>query len=115
MKSKGELALFQQIESEQLLGSLIRQLNKDADLSGLDFQCNESILAVDLVNQVYELLVHLMLVDFKTYLNFLYRIDVSERTLREISDTDPKLIAEKVTILVLKREWQKVSFRNRSQ
>ncbi len=115
MKFKGEIALFEQIESAQLLGSLIRQLNKDANLSGLDFHCNESTSPDDLVNQVYDLLVHLMTVDFKTYLNFLYRIDISEPTLRDISDTDPKRIAEKVTILVLKREWQKVSFRNRSQ
>ncbi len=115
MKFKGEIALFEQIESAQLLGSLIRQLNKDANLSGLDFHCNESTSPDDLVNQVYDLLVHLMTVDFKTYLNFLYRIDISEHTLRAISDTDPKRIAEKVTILVLKREWQKVSFRNRSQ
>ncbi len=115
MNSKGDIALFQQIEAQHLLPSLIKQLNKDADLSGVDFDFEESTKVDVLVIQVYELLVDLMTVDFGIYLNFLYRVDIPEQTLRKITDTDPKLIAEKVAILVLKREWQKVSFRNKIQ
>lgn len=115
MNSKDEIALFELIEAQKLVPSLIKQLNKDIDLSGVDFHFKESIQLNDLVIQVYDFLFKLMSLDFGNYLNFLYRVDIPEKRLNEITEIDPKLIAEKVTILVLKREWQKVSFRNKIQ
>lgn len=113
MKSKDGLALLGQIQTEQLLFELIDQFNKDADLSGIAHQIKKTMDIPGLLSQVHHFLVQLMTNDFRAYLNFLYRVDVPEQKLRGINDTDPKRIAEKVAILVLQREWLKVSFRNK--
>lgn len=115
MRTKDELALLHELEAEKLLPNLVRQLNKDADLSGAGFKFEESVKAEQLVLQLYDFLLHFMTNDFRNYLSFLYRVDISENSLREIKEIEPKSIAEKVTFLVLKREWQKVSFRNKTR
>lgn len=115
LKFNESLALVEKIESRHLLGKLIQQLNKDAALSGIDFMCAESLSAKELLNEIYHLLLHLMTNDFGSYLNFLYRVDISEQTIKSIVDTDPEKIAQVITLMVLKREWQKVFFRNKNQ
>lgn len=115
MGSYESLILIKEIESRQLLGKLIEQLKKDALLSGVDFTCEESILPEQLLQKVYDLLLNLMINDFRTYLNLLYRVDLSEASLKSIDETDPERIAQIVTLLLLKREWQKVFFKNRIQ
>ena len=110
-----EIVLIKQIESHDLLENLIEQITKDADLAGAMFVCDKDISVKELVSKMYVFLFELMTADFGTYLNFLYRADVSEKTLKSITETEPKLIAKHVTLLVLKREWQKVWFRNKTQ
>ena len=46
------------------------------------------------------------------YLNLLYIIDVPEKVVKAIEATDVVEISEQVTFEILKREWQKVWFRN---
>lgn len=115
MESPGEIALIKQIESYDLLENLIQQITKDADLAGAMFVCDKDISVKELVPKVYVFLFELMTADFGTYLNFLYRVDIPEKTLKSITETEPKLIANHVTLLVLKRELQKVWFRNKTQ
>ena len=115
MESPGEIALIEQIESHDLLKNLIQQITKDADLAGAMFVCDKDISAKELVLEMYVFLFQLMTADFGTYLNFLYRVDIPEKTLKSITETEPELIAKHVSLLVLKREWQKVWFRNKSQ
>lgn len=115
MADREVIQLIHEIKSQQLLHELVVQLNKDADLSGLEVNFSSSSTPEKLVKQLYNVLVDLMTNDFRAYLNFLYRIDLSEQKLKSIPETEPKQIAEIVTFLVLKREWQKVAFRNKSQ
>lgn len=115
MGDRDVIQLIDEIKSQQLLQELVVQLNKDADLSGLEVIFDTSITAERLVKQLYHALVDVMTNDFQTYLNFLYRIDLSEQKVRSIPETEVKEIAEKVTLLILKREWQKIAFRNKSQ
>lgn len=115
MGSDEALALLDQINEKQLLPELIVQLNKDADLSGAKLQIEPTNQLEELIIRLYGFLVQLMTHDFGTYLNFLYRVDIPEHKLREINEIEPKRIAEKVSILVLKREWQKVALRNKIQ
>ena len=115
MGDRDVIQLIDEINSQQLLRELVEQLNKDTDLSGVEVKFNSTITAEKLVKQLYNVLVDLMNNDFRTYLNFLYRIDLSEQKLKSIPETEPKQIAKIVTLLVLKREWQKVAFRNKSQ
>lgn len=115
MESSEESILVKQIESHDLLGNLIQQITKDADLAGAIFTCDKDISAKELVHKMYVFLFQLITADFGTYLNFLYRVDIPERTIKSITEIEPELIVKKVTIMVLKREWQKVWFRNRNQ
>ena len=115
MKANAEIALLEEIESQNLLKNLIQQIRKDADLAGATFKCDTDISAKQLIQKIYNFLLELMKNDFGTYLNFLYRVDLSEKTLHSIPETDPNLITKQVTIMVLKREWQKVWFRNKNQ
>ena len=57
----------------------------------------------------------LKLIQFKfaEYLNLLYIIDVSEAEIKKLDGSDLIQLAEQVTFLILKREWQKVWFRNK--
>lgn len=115
MNSSDSLILLQQIESKLLFGELIEQIKKDANFSGVDFQCEKDSSGEQFIRDLYDLLLHLIVNDFGTYLNFLYRVDVSERTLKEMDEEAPEKIAQKVTFLIIKREWQKVFFRNKTQ
>ena len=54
-----------------------------------------------------------MLDRFTDYLNVLYIVDVSEKSIKEIQAIDPIEIADQVSFLILKREYQKVWFRNK--
>ncbi len=115
METNSVLALLEQIESQELLTSVIEQLNKDANLSGLETRIDSMLTSKELAIHVYNLLFQLITSDFGSYLNFLYRIDISEKALRSIKDTEQTQIVKQVTLLVLQREWQKVSLRNRIQ
>ena len=50
---------------------------------------------------------------FAEYLNLLYIIDVSEEQIKKLDGSDLVELSEQVAFLVLKREWQKVWFRNK--
>ena len=113
--NQSSLVFLQEIENKHLLLDLIQQLNKDSQLAGLDVHFDASSTSGKLVKELYDVLVNLMCNDFRNYLNFLYRIDISEQNVKSITETDPEQIAKIVTLLVLKREWQKVTFRNKSQ
>lgn len=114
MGSREELVLLKQIESHDLLGKLIQQIHKDADLAGASFICEQGISAKEFISEVYSFLFQLITTDFGTYLNFLYRVDIPEKALKSITEIEPELIVKEVTYLVLQREWQKVWFRNKN-
>lgn len=115
MKTNAEIALINQLESNKLIQPLVQQIKKDAHLSGLDFHCLSDISAQELIKTVYDFLLHLIINDFGAYLNFLYRVDLSEKDLKSIHPIKQEEIAKEVTILLLKREWQKVYFRSKIQ
>lgn len=114
MGSSEEVVLLEQIESYDLLGNLILQITKDADLAGAKFTCDHCISGKELVHEIYDFLFQLITTDFGTYLNFLYRVDIPEKALKSITEIEPGLIVKEVTLMVLQREWQKVWFRNKN-
>ena len=109
------LLLVQEIENKHLLVELIRQLNKDLILAGLHFQMPEETNAKEVVSELRSILLGLISNDFGDYLNFLYRVDVSENKLKSLNEITPDKIATKVTRMVLEREWQKVWFKNKNR
>lgn len=107
------ITLLKQIESKDLIIPLIRQINKDANLSGLDLDLAENLRPKQIVDQLYQIFQKLVTNNFDGLLNFLYRVDLSEPVLKSIQQRMPEKITEHLTVLVLKREWQKVYFRNK--
>jgi hypothetical protein len=95
-----------------LYQQLVIQLNKDFNLANeaIDFSMN--ILPEELKIQLHEKIYRLIQYKFAEYLNLLYIIDVPEDQIKKLDGSDLVFLAEQVAFLVLKREWQKVWFKN---
>ncbi len=106
-------ALLSEAETENLYLKLIEQINKDFNLSneGIDFplSTNPQELLVQLHEKIYRLIQY----KFAEYLNLLYIIDVSEEQIKKLDGSDIVELSKQVAFLILKREWQKVWFRNK--
>ena len=105
--------LFEEAQKEALYLKLVEQLNKDFNLAneGVDFPM--SISPDELKIQLHEKIYRLIQYKFAEYLNLLYVIDVSEDEVKKLDGSDLVILAEDVAFLILKREWQKVWFRNK--
>lgn len=105
--------LLSEAEKEVLYLKLIEQLNKDFNFANepIDFPLSTS--PQELKIQLHEKVYRLIQYKFTEYLNLLYIIDVSESEVKKLNGDDLSVLAEQVAFLILKREWQKVWFRNR--
>ena len=105
--------LFEEAEKESLYLKLIEQINKDFNLAneGIDFPM--SVTPEELKIQLHEKIYRMIQYKFAEYLNLLYIIDVSEDQIKKLDGSDLVVLAEDVAFLILKREWQKVWFRNK--
>ncbi len=106
-------ALFFQAEEENLYEKLILQLQKDFHLANEDLDVETTMLPIELKQMVHEKIYYLIQHKFAEYLNLLYIIDVPENEVKKLDGSDLVELSERVAFLVLKREWQKVWFRNR--
>ncbi|OAZ03857.1 hypothetical protein [Flavobacterium succinicans] len=104
--------LLSEAEKENLYLKLVAQINKDFNLAneGVDFPVNVSPnqLKIELQEKVYRLIQY----KFAEYLNLLYIIDVPENEIKQLDGSDIITLSGQVSFLILKREWQKVWFRN---
>ena len=76
----------------------------------LDFDVN--ILPSSLKLLLHETVYRLIQEKFTEYLNLLYIIDVPEHAVKALNGDDIVALSAQVSFLILKREWQKVWFRN---
>ncbi len=107
--------LFDQIEKEDLLKNLIFQINKDAQLVGIDFDLDECSSPKNVVLELKNLIYNLIKNSFSDYINLLYRVDISEKQIAELQGLELETLIEKSAILILKKEWQKVWFKSKNQ
>ena len=112
-KLKAIQDIFDESLQLDLYKKLIQQLNKDLALANIDLDFNDEVLPTSLKLILQETIYKLIQEKFTDYLNLLYIIDVSEEKVRQLDGSDTLQMSENVTFLVLKREWQKVWFRNR--
>lgn len=109
---QNSIDLLTNVANQKLYKQLIVQLNKDFSLTriDLDFSANNtpSELKEKLQKSVKELILH----DFNSYTNLLYRIDVSEKDTKIVDSTNIDAYIENITFLILKRVWRKVWFKN---
>ncbi len=105
--------LLTEAEKENLYLKLIEQLNKDFNFANepVDFPLSTS--PIELKIQMHEKVYRLIQYKFAEYLNLLYIIDVSEEEVKKLNGDDISELAADVAFLILKREWQKVWFRNK--
>jgi len=96
-----------------LYKKLILQLNKDLALANIDLGFDEEVLPTSLKLILQESIYRLIQEKFTDYLNLLYIIDVSEVKVKQLDGSDTLRLSEDVTFLVLKREWQKVWYKNK--
>ena len=113
VQPKSSDLLLTEATSEQLYLKLIEQINKDFNLANepIDFPLSTSPaeLKIQLHEKIYRLIQH----KFAEYLNLLYIIDVSEQQIQQLDGSDISELSHEVSFLILKREWQKVWFRNK--
>lgn len=105
--------LLVQAEKESLYLKLIEQINKDFNLANESVDFPLSTSPSELKVQVHEKIYRLIQYKFAEYLNLLYIIDVPEDHVKQLDGSDLVLLSEQVAFLILKREWQKVWFRNK--
>lgn len=105
--------LIAEAESQSLYKQLVKQLNKDLALANIDLSFSEDVLPTSLKLLLHEMIYKLIQERFMDYLNLLYIVDISENKIKALDGTDTLDMSEKVTFIVLQREWQKVWFRNK--
>jgi hypothetical protein len=105
--------LLAEAEKETLYLKLIEQINKDFNLSNEGINFPMSISPNELKIQLHEKIYRLIQYKFAEYLNLLYIIDVSEEEVKNMDGSDLVVLSEQVSFLILKREWQKVWFKNK--
>jgi hypothetical protein len=95
-----------------LYKKLIQQLNKDFLLANIDLEFHEDVLPSSLKLLMHEMVYKLIQEKFTEYLSLLYIVDVPEREVKALDGDDVLKLSEDVSFLILKREWQKVWFKN---
>ncbi len=105
--------LIEEANQQNLYRKLVKQLNKDFLLANIDLDFHEAILPTSLKLLLHETIYKLIQEKFTAYLNLLYIIDVSEKQVKALDGNDTLKLAEDVSFLILKREWQKVWYKNK--
>jgi len=97
----------------KLYKNLILQVKKDFELTGLNIDIDAKTLPNDLIENISKELYNLISYKFDTYMQLLYRIDLSEQLMQFDAIESAEVLAEKATLQLLKREWQKVEWREK--
>jgi hypothetical protein len=105
--------LLAEAEGENLYAKLLEQINKDFNLANEPINFPKSTTPYELKVQLHEKIYRMLHYKFAEYLNLLYIIDVSEEQMKKLDGSDLVQLSEDVSFLILKREWQKVWFRNK--
>lgn len=105
--------LVAQATQLQLFKKLIIQLNKDLLLANIDLEFDEETNPLSLKLVLKDTVLDLLQNKFSDYLNLLYQVDVSEKTVRSLDGSDMVQLSEEITFLLLQREWQKVWFKSK--
>lgn len=98
---------------QSLFVQLVKQLQKDFLLANILWDTPNDITGSELVSSLCEKLYYLIMERFPEYLNLLYVIDIPEKEFQHLEITDVVEVADQMTFIILKRDFQKVWFRNK--
>ncbi len=104
--------MLNEIVDANLYEKILVQINKDFGLANEAIDFPASTKPNELVIQLVEKIHRLIHDKFAEYLNLLYIIDVSEKDIKSLDGSDLVILAQQVSYLILRREYQKVWFRN---
>ncbi|WP_148639291.1 hypothetical protein [Aquimarina longa] len=104
--------LIDEFTNSDLYPQFLIQIQKDLNRAGIDYII-ESKKPQSLFSEITRLLIEKLQNAFNEYLNLLYAVDVSEDKIKSLNSEDSIDIAEYAAYLILKREWQKVWYRNK--
>ena len=107
------LELLAASKNENLYEKLVEQLNKDFKLANVPVDFSKEFNPKELKTLLHEKVYYLILEKFTEYLNLLYVVDVSEKTVKQITSIDVVDVSEEITFLILKREYQKVWYKSK--
>ncbi|SIQ22024.1 hypothetical protein [Maribacter ulvicola] len=107
--------LIQAALGNSLFSELKQQVEKDFVLANIPLQIPEILDHSDFIALIREKVYYLMMEHFAEYLNLMYIIDIPESAFHNIEITDTVDVADQITLLILKREYKKVWYRNRYQ
>jgi len=107
--------LMQVAIGDSLFDKLKHQVEKDFVLANIPLQITEPLGQSEFIALIREKVYYLMMEHFAEYLNLMYIIDIPESAFQNIEITDTVDVADQVTLLILKREYKKVWYRNRYQ
>jgi hypothetical protein len=107
------LQLLEVVQKEQLYKELVLQIKKDFELANVPIKLTTDISPEELKTVLHEKVYVLIVERFEQYLNLLYVVDIPESEVRKIVPSDAVDISAEVSLLLLKREWQKVWFKNK--
>lgn len=105
--------LLANAKAENLYGKLVLQIKKDFGLSNIPIDLADEVTTEKLSTFLHEKIYFLIMEKFTDYLNLLYVVDVPEKAFKQIKVTDAVEVAEQVSLLVLKREFQKVRLKEK--
>ena len=92
---------------------LARQISKDVNLSGISDARFEGIISIEkLVSVLKEFVGELVAYNQEGFSNLMYRIDISESKIYALEHSQLTDLIDEITFMVLKREMQKVYFKN---
>ncbi|WP_047246416.1 hypothetical protein [Maribacter thermophilus] len=98
-------------KEKELIDKLTAQVEKDFAMANVSLNLPVVFNAKDFVSNIRERVYRLMVEQFSEYLNLLYVVDVPEKEFKHIQVTEAAEVADRVTFLILKREFQKVLFK----
>ncbi|WP_103069831.1 hypothetical protein [Aquimarina sediminis] len=104
--------LIDEVGNSDLYPQFMAQVQKDLNRAGIDYTI-KSKKPQELFPEIGSLLIEKLQNAFNEYINLLYAVDVSEVEIKNLRSEDSVDIAEYATYLILKREWQKVWYRNK--
>ncbi|WP_196885385.1 hypothetical protein [Aureivirga sp. CE67] len=113
-EEKNTLQSIHHLQAENLYEILVKQIIKDFQLVNVSISIENETSPEDLVKELYQTIHHLLIHDYTNYLNLLYRIDVSEKELKNSSSSDSiDSFCKHICLLILKKEIQKIYFRKK--
>lgn len=107
--------LVQKATDALLYSNLVHQVEKDFILANVPLIIKHGIEPHEFITLIREKVYHLIMEHFADYLNLLYIIDIPETDFRYLKITDAVEVSDQMVFMILKREYQKVWYRNRYQ